>query len=766
MSQTTSHVSERVQEFYGPRVQQLIQESRPQQVQRPVRLSDIERKRRREGDAPGRLDPDRSGDEIRLFWSWIDNFLAKRKAKTSTNTNADTIESREKVFRGPPPIQCTSHSKRSSAAAAIAAIERGAQYTAKREMLEYESARYSLWGEIVYHYKAWRLKRAKRQADARRQTANEEDSRGQVAPEAVAPYTGERFHPTTYQTLASPTLQTHPRLAQQIESMDPNMFSPKTRKPKRTHTRNKSSGEVSKHHVKINHLPSIHNSVHLSQGPWNSYSDDESILQSKNGSSSRVTRFGDFIRRASASQAPSSRLIGAVPAIQESPNPPFPSIPDTLPSKSYQPNKSKSQPAHAAHTKDRPSHNGGLNISNVDFAGINSKGPVPRENSQCQNCGKLNSPGTGYGSKGVWLCSGCTSPESAQEQPPSSYCAPRKAEASGKPVQQPRSAAREKGEYSNKNGRIDGFRVEAGPCEYHNFSLSLFVPILTTPALPPKDFPSVSPLSLDYPTAKPAPLHYNRSHTTNTSNTSTPISPYSADPFTDFDSHTSHTNNPSIPPHHDGNSTYVSKFSAPCAKDSVYTSSSSLSSIYPITPTSSIGPATPRKDSDTLPFSTMQGIPRKAIGTPRKDSDTLPPNPPSKPQNKTKKLPSHPPKPPPPSKEIATITQPFPTRSTSLADAPKKKLPNIRDSRSRFPEIPIPPTPKSKELMHVPQRSSSIYPASEYQPSVSYNEAPPTLEEFSFDGKGSLVLWSGGERNTKDYEYWGIYFPQWPRKER
>ncbi len=449
MSQTTSHNSDTIQEFYAPRVEELIQQTRPQQTQRPVQLSDIaEHSRKEEEETPGCLGSYKAGDEFRLFWSWVDDFLAKRKAKQSTNATANTLNPRKETAVRSSPSQSTPRPYRSSVASSMASIEREAQYTARKEMLEYEVARYSLWGEIVYHYKAWRLKKAKKQADAERQGAREEEAKYQMAQAAnAAPKEEEEesFQPGRYRTLASPTLEIHPTLARQIDNMDPNALPPlMTKKPAPSHTRNKSSGEVSKHTVKINQLPPVHKSVHLSEGPWNSQNGQEELPQRKDRNSSVVTAFGDFIRRPSkTSQLPTERLTKVPSHI---PVPPDLQQPEPLRPTFYQQVRKDSLPETINERRESGE----------------------AEHQRCGLCGSLNSPNTHYGDQGVWLCSACRNPTFSTERPPSSFSVPRKEKATGQRTLGSRFASREHIKASKDTNDFDSKNRN---CEFRNTSL-------------------------------------------------------------------------------------------------------------------------------------------------------------------------------------------------------------------------------------------------------------------------------------------------------
>lgn len=728
MSQPTSRDTDRIQEFYGPRVQQLIQQTRPQQTQRPVQLSDItEHSRDEEEKAPGCLGSFKAGEEVKIFWSWVDGFLAKRKSKHPTYATTNTAKSSSS--------QIISHSHRTSAASAassIASIEREAQYTAQKEMLEYEVARYSLWGEIVYHYKAWCLKRAKKKADAGRRRARGEEAQSQSTQSANAAPEQEMFRPETYRTLASPTLEIHPTLARNIDNIYPNALSPLTRKPLPTHTRNKSSGEVSKHVVKINHLPSVHNSVHLSEGPWNSPYEEVPDLPLRNKrKSSTVTAFGDFMRGPSEiPQMPAANLTKVpshvpIPQDQYQPEPLKPDF--------YQQGRSNSPWTSTVPNDDKLVNNSGPKFSTPNLPGtINggraSSGP---QNQHCGLCGSLNSPNTHYGQQGLWLCSACRSPTFSNERPPSSFSVPRKEKATEKRKQTSSSKSREDNKSSNEhpnsifsNGHCESCNITQPPMQRFTNSNFHKCAWCNNKLTFPVDSPLVSPLTPDFPTTKPAPLNLQKSTIDQwvRDHDNDPVSPMSIDPFSNFDSENPnpYTTHPSTPPHHKPTNSKTSLPPAPYPKDSIYISPTSTRlSFYPTTPTST----TPNH--------------------PRKDSDTLPPIPPL-PSSKIKALPNF----PPASSLIAKQTR-FPVRISSLS-TPAAPTPH---------SFPFAPPPIPNETVHKPKRSSSIYPEDGVKMSRGERDTF-ILPALQFDGRGRLGeresrgSQRSGKRDTGFYDFW------------
>lgn len=739
MPQNTSQITNGIQEFYAPHIQELIQQTPPQ---RPVQLSDItEHSRAEEERAPGGLGSYKAGGEFEFFWSWLGNFLAKRKAKRS-NATADTMGSRQDLARRSLPSQTTTHPNRSSGTSSIASRERDAQYVAREEMLEYEAARYSLWGEIVYHYKAWCLKRAKKKADAEKQRARAEKAKRQIALAPDVSPEDEDFQPSTYRTLASPTLEVHPILARQIDNMNPNALPPLTRKPLPTHTRNKSSGEVSKHTVKIVHLPPIHNSVHLSEGPWNSHNDEEEPPLPRRRYSSTVTAFGDFMRRPSEPlQMPTERLTripSHVPVPQEryQPEPLRPAF--------YQQGRSDSTWTFTVPgIDDEFVRNSGptfsaLNLPETINEGRESGGP---EHQHCDLCGGLNSPNTHYGDQGVWLCSACRNPNLSTERPPSSFSVPRKEKAMGKRRQRSRLGSHENIKASKE---VDKTRFNNGHCESCNTSLpplKIFAdyPIficqgcnqqLTSTASPSP----VSPLSPIFPFPQPAPLRLTKNNSTRRIRDSvdSPVSPMSIDPFAnfDFDNSNSYSTGPSTPSHHRQNGSDLSLPPTPYPKDSGYISpNNSRLSFYPDTPTST------------------------APGVPRKDSEILPPIPTRPSSSKGKKLPHLPHAPPPVPKEDRPTR--FPLRTDSLSSTPNP----THLAATTLAQFAFAPPPIPEEKMHRPKRSSSIYPDDSGRDGRGGRDARDTymLPALQFDGKGTLresKRSTKSKRDTGFYEFW------------
>lgn len=703
MAQTTSHNIDSIQEFYTPRVQELIQQTQPQQIRRPVQLSDItEHSKEDEETTPGCLDFHKAGDEFKLFWSWLEKFLANRNAKDSTKLAVKPAPPRKETHSRSLPSHNMSRPHQASVTSSIASLEREAQYTAQKEMLEYEAARYSLWGEIVYHYKAWRLKRAKNKADADRRRPREEKAKGQMVQVADTISEHEPFQPGKYHTLASPTLEIHPTIIRAIDNMNSDGLPSRVKKIPPTHTRNKSSGEVSKHPVKINHLPSIHNSVHLSEGPWNDPSEDVPVPPLRNKrKSSTVTAFGDFMRRPSeVPLMPIARLAEASSYVTKSQDQ---DQPQPLKSNFYQQGSSDSQRINAAQVS------------------------AP-ENQHCGLCGSLNSPNTHYGDQGVWLCSACRSPTFATERPPSSFSVPRKERAAGKRKQSSPSRSREdiksgraKQQGILSNGHCESCNIAQPPMKFFAYADHHACAWCGNKLTFSAESPQVSPLTPEFPSCKPAPLNLTKTFSGRRSQYTieSPVSPMSTDPFSNFDSDNSnaYTTNPSTPPQHRPTNSESSLPPTPYPKDIIYTTpTSSRLSFYPSTPTS------------TNP------------GTARKDSDTLPPLPPLPPPSQTKDLPNIPPIP----KEPRPTR--FPIRTSSLSG------PRATTTLSHFP-FAAPPIPN--EMVHRPQRSSSIYPEDGLRERREERDTY-MLPALQFDGRGTLTerKKSGVKRDTGFYDFW------------
>ncbi|KAM0796428.1 hypothetical protein BDR22DRAFT_525426 [Usnea florida] len=191
---------------------------------------------------------------------------------------------------------------------------------------------------------------------------------------------------------------------------------------------NKKRGEVHKHAVKITQLPPIHNSVHLEHTLSNNYRAKPAPNRGRTDKLSRNTRFSDFLHQ-ERSTPPSQ---GSTPARKmqltySAPGQGNEPAHNTRYSSILDPAKAVRKAKEAEKAKGPKCYISCQKAENI--------GPVV-----CSLCGEPNSPGTGYASNGLWMCTACTNPTTPKELPPTAKLSgqdpPKKLQASRPPIPQ------------------------------------------------------------------------------------------------------------------------------------------------------------------------------------------------------------------------------------------------------------------------------------------------------------------------------------------
>lgn len=432
MALGASSTNDGFREFYAPRTTETPKRSQQRSMpqvehqtsQRPIELH------RLHGSA-NRTKPDsddqteagfsreirnyKAGDEFVLLWKWVDDFMDKRRAK---NNSSKSHNVKKPTSRQPKPSPSSSQEARRIPRPAVTpspeAVRR--QATDREDMREYMAQRHTPWGELFYLYQNWKDQQAKKKADQARQVRREQMSKSQATEHKDEPTRGRsetRRKPPG--TTPSPRDQDHA-----VDSQ-----SGIGRKPVPVH--DKKRGEVQKHAVKITQLPAIHKSIHLQHTPSNNYRAKHSPNRGQKDKSNRDTRFSDFLhqqRNAPPSQKPApsreTQWTYAVPGEDDElvRNSRFSSILDPAKAikKAKEVEKAKGPVCYICGSFNCP---GGYrdNITNLWVCAVCQRaekiGPA-----QCSVCGEPNSPGTGYASNGLWMCTACSNPTTPKELPP------------------------------------------------------------------------------------------------------------------------------------------------------------------------------------------------------------------------------------------------------------------------------------------------------------------------------------------------------------
>ena len=319
-----------------------------------------------------------AGDEFLLLWKWVDDFMDKRRAKKkSSNSHIVNKQTQRQTKPGPEAVS--------------------RQATATEDLGEYKAHHHTPWGELYYLYQKWRDQQAKKKTDHTRQSRGRSTNRSES--------------PRTTSTLSN---QDHAADSQ------PGIG----RKPVPIY--NKKRGEVQKHTVKISELPPIHNSVHLQHTPSNNYR----VKPSPNrGQTNRNTRFSDFLhqeRSTPPSQRPApsreTQPTYSAPGQDNDPvrNSRYSSVLDPAKAvrKAKEAEKAKGPKCYICGSSSKDCPGGPRDrITNLWICQACQKaeniGSVV-----CSLCGEPNSPGTGYASNGLWMCTACSNPTTPKELPP------------------------------------------------------------------------------------------------------------------------------------------------------------------------------------------------------------------------------------------------------------------------------------------------------------------------------------------------------------
>ena len=393
-----------------PRVQQ-------QHSQRTIRLSDIQKRK-----APRKQQKEAkhsSRTELGSFWVWLKTILDDVTVKAASQSSHNDLGLKAPIVQGSSSAQ-TFHSSEArrpgkSATPLKQMRTREAQQAARQDQLDHEAHHHSLWAEIIYIYKSLRENTAKKKAEREghaRQRARQEKPNIQLLRGLDAVLEEEQAMPERRPTpfpLGSPSSRLSPR----IKDIAPELVSVVASHPDLAFS--KTKGEVTKHDVKITHLPSAHHSVEIMRDTADNSKFREEIEVDYKKKSSHITTFGDFMRKPSE---PSERLARLPPYI---PNPVAPrENPPTVA-------KSRHQRNGTEWTFTIPGIDDQLaRISTPIIPNLQSQKAIEEEREsqasndpqECILCGTLNSPKTHYNQQGLWLCTACRSPTSAKELPP------------------------------------------------------------------------------------------------------------------------------------------------------------------------------------------------------------------------------------------------------------------------------------------------------------------------------------------------------------
>ena len=425
MAPGASATNDRFREFYAPQVTEpKISQQRPvPQVQHQISPASDDQK---EAGCLGELRSYHAGDEFLLLWKWVDDFMDKRRAKKkSSNLHIVNKQTQRQTKPGSEAVR--------------------RQATAREDFGEYEAHHHTPWGELYNLYRKWRDEQAEKETDHTRQARGRSTNRSE----------------------SRRTTSTPPDQDQAADSQ-----SAIGRKPIPVY--NKKRGEVHKHAVKITQLPPIHNSVHLEHTLSNNYRAKPSPNRGQIDKSSRNTRFSDFLyqeRSTAPSQGPTlsreTQLTYSAPGQANDParNSRYSSILDPAKAvrKVKEAEKAKGPKCYicGSSSNDCP---GGFRdrITNLWVCQACQKaeniGPVV-----CSLCGEPNSPGTGYASNGLWMCTACANPTTPKELPPTAKLqdTSKKSQASRPPIPQgldrANTESREQCECDHPFHPIEGF---------------------------------------------------------------------------------------------------------------------------------------------------------------------------------------------------------------------------------------------------------------------------------------------------------------------
>ena len=382
MAPGASATNDRFREFYAPRVTepQMSQQRPMPQAQHQISPASDDQK---EAGCFGEIKNYHAGDEFLLLGKWVDDFMDKRRAKKKSSN--PHIVNKQTQRQTKPGSEAVSR-----------------QGTAREDLGEYKAHHYTPWSELYYLYRKWRDQQAKKK------TGRTSQARGRSTNRTEYP-----------RTTSTPTDQDHAADFQ----------SGIGRKPIPVY--NKKRGEVHKHAVKITQLPPIHNSIHLEHTLSNNYRAKPSPNRGQTDKASRNTRFSDFLhqeRSTLLSQRPTpsreTQPTDSAPGQGSDPaqNNRFSSILDPAKAvrKAKEAEKAKGPKCYicGSSSNDCP---GGFRdrITNLWVCQACQKaeniGPVV-----CSLCGEPNSPGTGYASNGLWMCTACANPSTPKELPPTS----------------------------------------------------------------------------------------------------------------------------------------------------------------------------------------------------------------------------------------------------------------------------------------------------------------------------------------------------------
>jgi len=192
----------------------------------------------------------------------------------------------------------------------------------------------------------------------------------------------------------------NPRVAKPAYSVTPDSQYVMLRKP--VFKYRDTQGAVPRHSARVTKPAVLRRSVHLVHTTSKNYRVPGEPSSPKIGTSSRVTRFGDFISQEALNIQPPQSSTPTLPA-QETP------VESVLPRQEYRGTRWAFNGASAPTSSN-------INLPNPDSEGQSLEKQVKRE--ECSICGTPNSPGTHYGDQGLWLCTACRNPRSATEFPP------------------------------------------------------------------------------------------------------------------------------------------------------------------------------------------------------------------------------------------------------------------------------------------------------------------------------------------------------------
>ena len=378
MAPGASATNDGFREFYAPLVTEpQISQQRPMpQVQHQISPASDNQK---EAGCFGEIKNYHAGDEFLLLWKWVDDFMDKRRAKKkSSNSHIVNKQTQRQTKPGSQVVK--------------------RQATAREDLGEYEAHHHTPWGELLY--RKWRAQQAEKKTDHTRQARGRSTNRSEPR-----------------RTTSTPPDQDQAANSQSGIGSKP------------IPVYNKKRGEVHKHAVKITQLPPIHNSVHLEHTLSNNYRAKPSPNRGQTIKSSRNTRFSDFLhqeRSTPPSHGPTpSREMQLTYSASGQGNDParnsrYSSILDPAKAirKAKEAEKAKGPKCYicGSSSNDCP---GGFRdrITNLWVCQACQKaeniGPVV-----CSLCGEPNSPGTGYASNGLWMCTACTNPTTPKELPP------------------------------------------------------------------------------------------------------------------------------------------------------------------------------------------------------------------------------------------------------------------------------------------------------------------------------------------------------------